>query len=184
MLFRSPSTKPTGNRPKVGEDIEYVTDYIPRKGDIVVKKPSPEYEQGPGWANGYYADGTAMIKMDKPKAPLDDRTSKRIPEYIDRFSKTKATPGIIEGEYNAFGSDFPLVMMRSGDIRAGISAKYVDAILTQHPDAKPFLTEDDGMVVFRKGKEFVAAVMPINKPNLARFDEMKADKLSDRKSVV
>lgn len=184
--YRYPSIKPTGRRPALGDEgIEYTTDYIPHKADIIVKGQWPQYERGPGWGKGFYTDGKAMVKMEKPKSPLDDRTSKAIEDVIGKANVAEVRPAIIEGEYKAPYEKNPVVILRAGDERVVLQAKYFDAVLTQHPEAKPFIENADKPVLFKVGKELVGAVMPRSPDKeFEAFDALRGETPQVAKSTI
>jgi hypothetical protein len=163
-----PSTKPSGKRPKLGEGIEYVTDYIPRKAELQGREAN-------GYADGFYTNGWAMIKMPKPRGTMDDSVSKRIPGFIERWENTKGKQAVIEGEYKHPMDDTPVVVFRAGEIRTVIDANITDAMFTQHRDAKAYLTNPEEPIIFRKGKDLVGVAMPMRGADFERFDTMKGE---------
>jgi hypothetical protein len=55
----------------------------------------------------------------------------------------------------------PKVHFRSESGKSAVAnAQYVDAVLTEHPNAKPFIKDGDHAIVFKEGDKVVGFVMP------------------------
>lgn len=174
--------KPLGTRNALDsiEDLEYYSPkYSPKKTVL---------EAGEGkatWQDGYYSTGNLLIKMpNKPKGIKSDHLKwqskeKTLKSYLeDTFAPDATMPAEIEGEFKPAHDKQSVVIFRAGTTRKAVAAKFLDGIYAEHPDAKPFLSDNpDRPVVFKINETPVAAVGGYNfhEANWKRFDELRAE---------
>jgi hypothetical protein len=76
--------------------------------------------------------------------------------------------------------DTPKVQFRSESGKSAIvNAKYVDAVLTEHPNAKAFVKNDGSLIVFKENDKIVGGILPFKDDHFSSFieKERKARKI-------
>jgi hypothetical protein len=180
-LFSIPGTRPSGKRLR---DFAgwYYNEFKPRSQGIVEKEQDLSPGVGTGnteprtrqwYRGGFFSNGDYLVKLDeKPKTrhPLETSAEKS-PDMAklakEQSSRKGLKPAELLGELY-FGEDFdkggpePLVHVQTptGE-HIILQARYVDSILTEHPDAKVFASEVKAAVIFKDGKEVVGLVAPM-----------------------
>lgn len=159
--------KPTGRRISSDGVVEYYNEFQPTKGKVV------ESEQQ-DYRDGFFVSGPYMVKMAKPKLKKPITGIRGLGEKVvlsdwaqERFTK-KHEPAEIVGQFAAgeFVSGQPMVHLRteSGTNQAA-NAKYVDHILSVHPNAQPHIAGPEELIVFTDKAGKVVGVLGGIKPN-------------------
>lgn len=180
--------KPTVTRSALDniEDLEYYSPkYTPKKSILEVKEGEST------WQNGYYSTGNLLIKMPgKPKGIGTENLkwqSKEVSlkDYIEKTFALDATLSAeIDGEFKPLHQRQSAVIIKSGDVRKAIPAKFMDMIYNEHPNAKPYLsTNEDRPVVFKVNNKPVAAAagFTLDKKQWGRFDELRGEEPTPEK---
>jgi len=161
VRITKPKTKPsglpapTGKRIR-GEDIEYYNKFRPRKQDIVINKKARHI-----YSEGKYTDGIFFVETPKPKG-ITFKDEK--PDFSGVIPSAEyLTPAKIIGEMG-LDKEVCAHLISKGKPDVFLDARRVDAILTQHPYAVPFITRDIKRmtpVIFKVKGEVVGGVMPL-----------------------
>ena len=161
VQITKPKTKPsglpapTGKRIR-GEDIEYYNEFRPRKQDIVINKKARHI-----YSEGKYTDGMFFVETPKPKG-ITFKDEK--PDFSGMIPSAEyLTPAKIIGEMG-LDKEVCAHLISKGKPDVFLDARRVDAILTQHPYAVPFITGDVKRmtpVIFKVKGEVVGGVMPL-----------------------
>lgn len=156
---KSPTPNKSGSTGRVsGTEVEYYNEFKTRKQGLV--KGEHNFHN-----KGYFTNGQYLVKAPKdPKITLNDQLA---PPSFDRIIKARAAnlvPTEIIGEFNtkldaskAEGKKGDTVVAVHTSTGEAFTAHYVDSILTQHPTAKSFVS-DDGSLVFKVDNEVVGIV--------------------------
>jgi hypothetical protein len=178
---KKPSIKSLGHR--LSGEVEYYNEFEPRSANINVKDLSLTED-------GFLVDEGQMAWAVKPSqsilgqaADLDSKVAVNLSNVIGENGDKHEIPATIVAEYNlGHEKDYPLAHVTSEGKSAYYNARFLDIILTQHPDAKPFVAEDfdpNGTLVFKVGNEAVGVVSPVNKEYEGAKIEPTAEMLSD-----
>jgi hypothetical protein len=167
-VLHSPSTRRTGRR-----IMEFAGEYI--KPYVPMKAPDHLETKGPFYEDGWYSDGTYLIKSAKPKTK---RKPGPMPPGVRSFLETKDTelyPATLGAEHyvnptgkkedNVLHLDVYSQGMPYGNgqnrTEAVFNPEVIDVILKKYPKAETFL-RNDGMLFFKVDGETVAAAASKN----------------------
>jgi hypothetical protein len=140
IIIRKPAKKPGPSKYRLaGEGVEYYNEFRPRKvSPLIELKHRNRY-----YTQGYYSDGAYIIKA--PKSKVKKEVKPDAPDLKNVLAAgEKAKPAIIVGEFKPEYDDnaFAHVMTADEKYHAAFNPEYIDNILTNFPDAKPFLKSD------------------------------------------
>ena len=151
------STTEAGTTGRVtSPDVEYYNEYKPKRQKPPIAKDDNVYADGYFAANGEY-----LLKMPKPEALYREKQ----PPLADAFNSM----GLAEAKpvdlfiFKKMVSDDAYVHAIGHE--EYFDPKYIDAILTAYPNAKPFKAPDKKALIFKEGKEVVGMVMALNDKN-------------------
>lgn len=182
-----PSQRATGAR-ITGEDITYYNEFKPRKSDIITDKPDDgSISKNMMTKDGFFTNGHYAIKIKKDEVPKLSKGS-LLSDYDKNFSAIfpkGLQPAKIVGELSEGRSekDIPKAHVVSKDGTDLIyNARYIDVILSKYPDAKPFTKpgEETSILLFKKGNEVVAGVMPLKLGEDFSISSFKAETKGER----
>ena len=149
-----PSTKATGKR-ITSEDVEYYNEFAPRKE--AVKQTSNSR-----WAystDGFATDGVYAVKTKKPgDAGLAE--DMKVLDIVPAELKPANIIGEFRNQFDNEGNVYAHLVAKTGEDTV-IPAKQLDIILTEHPTATAFISEQGKPVVFKVGKEVAGLISPI-----------------------
>ena len=166
-----PSSKPTSKRTAIDkmDDLTYVSDYKPRTPEV----PTSETQY---YSDGIYSNGHVIIKTEKPKISTEPFKQKHGPaKILKEMSDNAKTEAVLEKEFKpSYGGAVGII--EAGDTRVMAKAGYLDYIVDQYPKATPFISAENGPVVFKENSKPVAAVMPMQAGahDWENFDSFKA----------
>jgi hypothetical protein len=164
-----PSTRPTGRR-IMDFAGEYTIPYSPKYAPTHLEAKGAYYE------DGWYSDGTYLIKSEKPKTKTPYQPMP--PPGVRSFLETKDTelyPATLGAEYyvnptgekedNVLHLDVYSQGMPYGNgqnrTEAVFNPEIIDVILKKYPKSETFL-RNDGMLFFKVDGETVAAAVRMN----------------------
>ncbi len=174
-LPKYPSTKPTGRRPSITE--EGVYGYEPYKPHTVKAEAIAQtYEEyGVGYDEGFLLTPSLFVKTEQPKIKVSDRYTGKISKFFEENADylAHASQATIEGVFY-YAKNEPVVVLSKGDVRVAVNATYLDALMTEHPEAVPYIYNEEKPVWFRVGEETVGAISPTEMPTQAWkvYDEL------------
>jgi len=156
IIIRKPAKKPAPSKTRLsGEGVEYYNEFQPRKvSPLIELKDRNRY-----YTQGYYSDGAYIIKTPKSKVKKEVKDEAKDLKNILSAGE-KAKPALIVGEVKTEYGEEPYAHVMTVDEKyhATFDPKYIDNILTNFPDAKPFMKADEPMLYFKVGDEVVGAI--------------------------
>lgn len=121
-------------------------------GNKVVETPQ-------SWGNEYW-----QVRGPKPEKLVGKQFEKiktTFDEVVARGGTNPAEIGPVVRNEKAFTREKDFVQFKSGDRDVFVNKAYVDPILKQHPNAKPFIGDDRTPVIFKVDNEPVGTAMPL-----------------------
>lgn len=153
-----------------GEGVQYCNPYQRKKVGFI----QSEYKNCNIFKDGYYSDGSYLIKVGKqPKTKHKYREStldlKKHLYEAARFAKREAevVAEIYDCESDIKETVAACVRSKDKKTKMFFNIKFIDSILTKYPDAKMFIVtkeEYNNMLLFKVDDEPVACVMPLRDP--------------------
>ena len=147
-----------------GEGVSYYNDFKPHhlSLDSLIRmsnlKKNAAGEPAVLTTDGFVSNGHVSIIPNK-KVNLKIRKDWNCDEAIPDSGLVPATE-IMEFKLER-DVETPKVHFRSESGKSAVAnAQYVDAVLTEHPNAKPFIKDGDHAIVFKEGDKVVGFVMP------------------------
>jgi hypothetical protein len=143
--------------------VEYYLPYKPKKrGPLFVPGVNTWYEIP--W---FFSDHYILLAHWKPTVPkgrtcgYSTAGTPDISEFISRYRCNWGSPLEIVGEMKTHKDRTPLVHLLTGKGESiGLQARYVDSILTAHPEATPWGRDTESPVLFYIRDRLVGMVMP------------------------
>jgi len=154
--------------------VSYYNEFKPRKQELVVDTSKAVSEDGTPIARnfydekiGWYTNGYYAVKTEKPKnINIHPGTQPDVSRIIPKNANIKAE---FVGEFHYGEADkdreAPKIhLIAENGYELVFDAAYIDAVLTEHPDAKPFIEDTERKLipaVFKVKGKSVAVVMPV-----------------------
>jgi len=160
-----PTHKPITGR-IAQEDVSYYNEFRPRKQGLIER--SKNDPNGTFFDSGYMSEGGYIIKA--PRSAIKGKVAEESPDmkaFAKDANKNLSPVNIAAETFEGLPGHFPTahVVSEDGEFQTILNAKYVDSILTLHPEAKAFAdtskAPEEAPVVFKRGKEVVGIVMPL-----------------------
>lgn len=182
-ILQGGSPKPTGKRIS-SEDVSYYNEFKPRKQSLITRSPEDVNKYGATQLydskNGWFSDGIYGVKTERPsgitlqKGREDINFTKVIPKHENEAK--------IIGEFSDGVGEKPqtfvhIISTSGNDII--VEAKYIDAILTKHPNAKVYAGESNHPIVFKDKGGPVGVVMPVKQSETIDVRETFPDRIAE-----
>ena len=153
--------KPTGQR-LGGEGIEYYNPFVVHKQGPYIEGVDSKGKPFNLYGNGFFTDGHYAVKAPKPPAKITLLSRK--PD-IKQVIPKETVPAKIIAQFNVGVNALAPVNVHVIDengVNIFVDAKFIDAILGQHPTATVHSSgSPESALVFKKGKTVVGMAMPI-----------------------
>ncbi len=156
-----------------GEGVSYYNDFKPR--NLPLESVIRMSRQAILTKDGFVTNGHVLILPNK-KVNLETNENWSIDSIAPKSGLVPANEAM---EFK-LETDTPKVQFRSESGKSAIAnAKYVDAVLTEHPNAKAFVKNDDSLIVFKENDKIVGGIMPFEYDYFSSFikKERKARKI-------
>ncbi len=172
--------KPSQKRMK-GEGVEYYNQFQPRKKGPLLESA----DRHRSYADGYYTDGSYIVKVDKSKIKKE-----LTPDYEPPLSNIledakRADPAVLVGELKIEYEEEPQIhaMTKDEAVHGLFNPNYIDNILTLHPEAEPYMLaekDDVPMLYFKSGNEVVGAVAPFKLSETGKLEDVIDERFMSR----
>jgi len=178
--------KPSGKRMTDIEG-EYYNEFKPRKQGLIEQT---DKDKGSYYNDGYFSDGVYGVKVGaKPKVKGKLSSGKEAPDIKRLVEDSKGfKPAEFAGEWYTgagyeklpFYEPMVHVVAKIGKEELHLAAKYVDSVLTLHPNAKPYIKKGHNGIIFKVDGEPVGLVMSKQIEGLSVWQQERFEKLSGK----
>ena len=164
--------KPSGKRIQ-SEEVQYYNTFKPRKQGLIEGAEKANNEKANYYIEGWFTNGEYGLITEKPKMKLYS-TKGKIKDILPKDSELEPIEFIGEFSHGYGYGETPSVhaITKSG-MDIVYSARYIDSILTEHPNAKAYSAGETRPLVFKDKGKPVGIIMP-------RIDKEFMEKFGDR----